>query len=226
VLSPRRPQDFQNLRSEWASSALDRRQRFTLQWLWDTPWLSGSTNWAAKNLIGNWQFVGTYTAESGELVTPQSGVDANLNGDTVDRTIINPAGTANVGSDVTALKNAKGDTVAYLATNPNARYIRAQKGAFANAGRNTLQMPGINNFDLSIAKNFRFGESRYFQIRADASNAFNHAQYTAGYINSVRLTSQTSTTVFLQPANPAFAQWSNNFSSNSRTMQLVAKFVF
>ena len=31
ILSPRRAQDFQNMRAEWASSALDRRHRFTLR---------------------------------------------------------------------------------------------------------------------------------------------------------------------------------------------------
>jgi hypothetical protein len=32
--------------------------------------------------------------------------------------------------------------------------------------------------------------------------------------------------VFLQANNPNFQQWSTNFSSNSRTIQLVAKIVF
>ena len=27
------------------------------------PYLAHSRNWAAKNVIGNWRFVGTYTAE-------------------------------------------------------------------------------------------------------------------------------------------------------------------
>ena len=226
VLSPRRPQDFRDLRSEWASSALDRRHRFTLSWLYDTPWLKGSSSWMAKNIIGNWRLVGTYTAETGELVTPQSGVDSNQNGDTVDRTIVNPAGVSNVGSDVMALRNTAGATVAYLARNANARYIRAGVGASPNAGRNTLQMPGINNFDLSVAKKFDFTETKYFEIRGDAADVFNHPQYTAGYINSVRLTQQTTTNIFLVPSAPAFAQWSQNFPSNSRSMQLVAKFVF
>ena len=124
LLSPRRPADFRNLRSEWATSALDRRQRFTMNALWEMPWMQHANSWAMKNLVGNWRMVGTYTAESGELVTPQSGADSNQNGDTVDRTIINPAGQANVGSGVTALKNSSGDTVAYLAKNPNARYIQ------------------------------------------------------------------------------------------------------
>ena len=61
-----------------------------------------------------------------------------------------------LGSGVTALKNSAGATVAYLANNPNARYITAGIGALPNAGRNTILMPGINNFDLSLAKKFNF----------------------------------------------------------------------
>jgi hypothetical protein len=57
-------------------------------------------------------------------------------------------------------------------------------------------------------------------------NLLNHAQYTAGYINSVLKTSQTTNNVFLLPQNSSFAQWSHNFPSNSRTLQIVAKFVF
>ena len=227
ILSPRRPQDFQNLSAERSNSPLDRRHRLTVNWLWDMPYFSGSQHWAMKNLIGNWRFVGTFTAESGEWVTAQSGVDSNINGDSApDRTIINPTGDANQGSDVTALTNSAGATVAYLATNPGARYITAGSGALANAGRNTVLMPGINNWDVSLAKKFNFTESKHFEFRADFSNLFNHPQYTAGLINSVALTSQTSTRTFLLPSNPGFQQWSQNFSSNSRTIQLVGKIVF
>lgn len=226
VLSPRRPQDFRDLQAEWADSALDRRHRFTLNWLWETPWFKDSNSWAMRNLVGNWRIVGTYTAETGELVTPQSGTDSNLNADSVDRTIVNPAGVGNVGSDVTALKNSAGKVVAYVAQNPNARYIRAGQGALPNAGRNTLGMPGINNWDLSIGKKFNLAERRYFEIRGDATNAFNHPQYTAGYINSVRLTSNINSNIFLVPSASQFGQWSNNFPSNSRSIQLAARIVF
>ena len=34
VIAPRRPQDFNNIRSEWASSLLDRRQRLSATWIW------------------------------------------------------------------------------------------------------------------------------------------------------------------------------------------------
>ncbi|MCX6628167.1 MAG: carboxypeptidase regulatory-like domain-containing protein, partial [Candidatus Solibacter sp.] len=227
LLSPRRPQDFRNLRGERSNSPLDRRHRLTLNWLWEMPYLAHSKNWAAKNLIGNWSVVGTYTAESGEWVTAQSGTDTNMDGDSAgDRTVINPAGDPKLGSTVTALKNTKGDTVAYVAKNSNARYVTANAGALADGGRNTVLMPGINNFDISLGKKFNFTENKYFQFRADFSNAFNHAQYTAGLINSVKLTSQTGSRIFLQPNNAAFQQWSQNFPSNSRSIQLVAKIVF
>jgi len=226
-LSPRRPEDFRNLSAERANSALDRRHRLTVNWLYDMPFLSTSKSWMVKNLIGNWRLVGTYTAESGEWVTAQSAIDANQNGDSAgDRTILNASGNPKLGSGVTALKNAAGGTVAYLATNPNAMYITAAAGARTNAGRNTIAMPGINNWDLSLAKKFNFAERKTVEFRGDFSNIFNHAQYTAGLINSVKLTSQNTSRVYLQANNPNFQQWSTNFSSNSRTIQLVAKIVF
>jgi hypothetical protein len=227
LLTPRRPSDFRNLSAERSSSALDRRQRLTLNWIWETPWLKQSNSWLAKNLIGNWRIVGTYTAETGELATVQSGTDTNINGDSAgDRAIINPAGDPLKGSNATTLKNSAGATVAYLATDPSARYIKAQPGAWANGGRNTLQMPGINNFDLSLGKKFNFTEARSIEFRADFGNAFNHPQYTAGYVNSIRLTSQTTNRTFLLPDNPGFGNWSENLPSNARSIQLALRFVF
>src|SRR6185369_16182421 len=53
TLSPRRPQDFNNIRSEWASSLLDRRQRLSFNWIYDTPWMKNQKNWFLKNIVGN-----------------------------------------------------------------------------------------------------------------------------------------------------------------------------
>src|SRR5207249_5421315 len=125
------PEDFRHLSAERSNSPLDRRHRLTLNWLYEMPYLSHSKSWAVKNLIGNWSFVGTYTAESGEWTTAQSGGDANLNGDNAgDRTILNPAGDPKLGSPVTALcqggpcsrypaAQRPNFTVAYLANTPN-----------------------------------------------------------------------------------------------------------
>jgi hypothetical protein len=228
VLTPRRQQAFDNTANEKASSALDRRHRLTLSATWETPWLKGSGNWAAKNLAGNWRIVGSYTAETGELATAQSGRDANMNFDSAgDRTIRNMSGDPLLGSEVDALTNSAGAVVGYLARNPNAMYIRAGVGAYPDSGRNTVHMPGINNFDFSLAKVFNVTEGKKFELRADFANFFNHPQYTAGYVNSVRLSStSTGIRTFLIPGNAQFQKWDQNFNSNARSAQLALRFTF
>jgi hypothetical protein len=46
-----------------------------------------------------------------------------------------------------------------------------------NMRRNFLRGPGINNWDISVMKNFQFTESKYLQFQANFFNAFNHAQF-------------------------------------------------
>ncbi|HSP70368.1 MAG TPA: carboxypeptidase regulatory-like domain-containing protein [Bryobacteraceae bacterium] len=226
-LTPRRPQDFMNLRPEWASSALDRRHRATLTWLYQTPWFEKNQNWWLRNLAGNYQFAGVYTAESPEWVTPQSATDANMNTDAIgDRVIVNNAGVAGTGSDVTQLKNSAGQVVAYLAVNPNARFIRAAQGALATSGRNILPTQGINSFDLNVIKAFTAGERYRVEVRGDFYNALNHPQYTTGWINSVLSASHVNETNYLTPGNPLFGKWDQVFGSNARVIQLSAKLSF
>ncbi|MEO8593644.1 MAG: carboxypeptidase regulatory-like domain-containing protein [Candidatus Solibacter sp.] len=227
TLSPRRPQDFDNIRSEWASSLLDRRHRLTFTWLYETPWFQKDHNWAKRNLLGGYQIAGTYTAESPEYGTPQSAVDSNQNGDAAaDRVILNANGKPGTSSDVTVLRNTAGATVAYLARDPNAQFIRAQVGAFANAGRNILATRGINNFDVSISKNIAVGERTRLQLRADWLNGFNHPQYTPGKINNVNLSNRANVTNYLTPGNPVFGAFDQVYSSNPRTVQVAAKVTF
>jgi hypothetical protein len=226
-LTPRRPQDFYNLRPEWASSALDRRHRLTLTWLYQTPWFEKNQSWLLRNLVGNYQVSGIYTAESPEWVTPQSVVDANLNTDTAsDRVIVNPNGTPGIGSDVKSLKNSAGQVVAYVAVNPNAEFIRAQQGALATSGRNILPTSPINNFDLNVMKTFTAGERYHVELRADFYNSLNHPQYTPGRLNNVVFSSHIGETNYLTPGNALFGKWDQVFVSNSRTIQLAAKFNF
>lgn len=227
TIAPRRPEDFYNMSKEKASSALDRRHRWTISWLYDAPWLQGSSNWFAKNIIGNWSITGTYTAESAMWGTVQSGTDSNLNGDTAgDRTIINPAGTDRLGSAAGPLTNSAGDTVAYLADNPNARYIQAGLGAYANGGRMTLPLRGINNFDISLFKRFNLTESKRLEFRGESYNAFNTSQYTPGATNSIIPTDRVDTRNYLIPGNALFNRPDAVFENNARVIQLVARFIF
>ncbi len=54
-------------------------------------------------------------------------------------------------------------------------------GQFGNMGRNTLQDSGFKNFDLSIAKNWHFGEKLRTQFRAEFFNILNHPNFANPY---------------------------------------------
>ena len=45
-------------------------------------------------------------------------------------------------------------------------------------GRNILNAPGINNFDLQLYKETRFGERQSLDFRWEMFNAFNHTQWS------------------------------------------------
>jgi hypothetical protein len=227
-ITPRRPQDFFNLAAERANSLLDHEHRITFQVAYDVPWFAHDSNWLKKNILGNYEFVPVYTWESGQWGTVQSALDSNLNGDAAgDRAIYNPSGQSNVGSDVSPLTNSAGYTVAYLANNPNARYIIAGYGAYATTSRGNLQTPPTNNFDITAAKHLKFGERYQFDFLAQAFNLLNHPQFITGLINDIRSNGVTgpSRDNFI-PNNSTFDQPKLNFPSNARTMQLAMKFSF
>lgn len=244
VLSPRRVEDFQNVRADRADSALDRRHRFVTSFIYEVPLFKSNQNRWVRGFAGGWSFSGTYSAESGERATVLSGIDSNLNGDAAsDRSIRNPSGVRGTGSTVTALCRfaacgtaGAGPIVGYLADNPSAEYIRAGLGAITNSARNTLQLPGVNNFDFSLFKNFRMGETRRIQLRADFFNAFNHPQYIPGSPNDIQpvpsvavgqVNTLTAATLSLaNPANATFNRADKVFLSNARTIQLALRFDF
>ena len=71
-LTPRRPQDFQNVAADYGTSALDRRHRVTVELLYDVAAFKNS-NWFMKNVVGNWEVAPVYTFQSPEYWTVQSG---------------------------------------------------------------------------------------------------------------------------------------------------------
>jgi len=231
-LTPRRGQDFRNLRSDWSSSALDRRFRLTFTPMYDFKAFS-QRGWMLKNVVSNWNLSATYTFQSPEYATVQSGVDSNLNNDALDRSVINPAGQSTLSSGVTpvdrtgaAVAAGSANIVAYVATNPNARYVQAGLGAFANGGRNTFPLRRIDNVDLQILKRFNITEHKRLEFAAQASNLFNHPQWTGDLLNDVFPNQYNNSRSFLLTGNSSFGRFDQFYTSNPRTATIVARFVF
>jgi hypothetical protein len=240
VLSPRRVEDFQNLRADRADSALDRRHRFVFSGIYELPFFK-QANRLTSALLGGFNLAGTLSFESGQRATVLSGADSNLNGDTApDRTILNPNGVRGTASTVTpllktctsfdvdgsCLQTDSQRTVGYLANNPNAQYIQAGRGVVTTAGRNTLSLPGIENFDFSVFKNFKLTEGWKLQFRADFFNAFNHGQYIPGSPNAVIPIATTGVTDINTVGRASFNKPDEVFSSNPRVIQMALRLNF
>lgn len=226
VLSPRRVQDFQDLTAEKADSALDRRHRFAFSGIYELPFFKGSGR-LTRALLGGFNLAGTLSFESGQKATVLSGIDSNLNNDAPpDRTVLNPNGVQGTSSTVTALTNSAGKIVGYLANNPNAEYIQAGRGAIATAGRNTLPLPGIENLDFSVSKNFALTESKKLQFRVDFFNAFNHGQYIPGSPNAVIAVDTSGVSDINTVGRLSFNKPDEVFSSNPRVIQLGLRLNF
>jgi hypothetical protein len=258
-VNPRRAQDGFNFAGERGRSALDLPQKFAVTWVYDFPNVR-SENRLVRGLAHNWEWSGTYLAQSGQPVTPLSDADSNANGDAAgDRTIFNPKGAGLTGTVVNAVCNAgaggattivgldpvtgnwdcgsqnDANIVGYVvapaavgvnagAINPNARFVQAQLGAKANVGRNTVSSPGLNVWNMSVFKTFKFTERGALQFRFQTFDTFNHQNYSIGLpSNNGSLDQNTNT----NPLNTSYIfvdspQFLNKFIFNggSRTLEL------
>jgi hypothetical protein len=242
VLTPRRPQNSQDVAADYSRSALDRTHRLTIAAVYDLPYFKHSS-WLVKNIVGNWEASPIYTYESPAYATVLSGVNSNMNGDSsgIDRPIVNPNGVKGTGSGVSGVYSTTlvgnctppatqcdGNLVGYVADNPNAYYIQAGKGTLPNASRNTLPIRPIDNIDFALIKRINVTERVAFEFQAQAFNVLNHAQYLPGSINNVDtdLTAANLSTQFQTVSSPLFNHPEKIFPNNARTMQLAGKITF
>lgn len=169
------PQNSYDVAAEKAVSDFNFPQRLSVAYLWAMPF--GSTvskldNHNLNYLIEGWQAGGVITAESGPPFTPFvsggiSGADevqiTGTNNDT-DRPNLTGAG----------LYPARQTPQAWLNT---AAFGIPSNFTFGNAGRNILRGPGLGSWDFSLLRDFRLGESKNLQFRAEVFNILNRANF-------------------------------------------------
>jgi carboxypeptidase family protein/TonB-dependent receptor-like protein len=257
IVNPRRAQDGYNFSADRGLSALHIPQKFAVTWVYELPNLP-TEHAFLRTLAHGWEWSGSYLAESGQPVTPLSDTDANANGDAAgDRTIFNPNGVGNTGTIVDAVCNSgpggatsvvapqasgayfcnaahddvdDAHLVGYVAENPTARFVQAQFGALATAGRNTVTTPGINVWNMSIYKNTRINERFSLQFRAETYNTFNHRNFSIGLPTNNGALDQANNpnpfaASYVNVDDPNFLN-SRQFNGGSRTMQLGLRLVW
>jgi hypothetical protein len=168
----------ENIRSMYGPSANDAPQRFVVSYTYTLPFFKLTHHW--KRLTDDWNLVGIYTLQHGLPVAVQ-----NL---AFDDLVLSPfndyyAGPnrASVSGQPLNIGNPRNNTIGGLQNywfNP-AAFMDPGPGVAGNANRNPLYGPGINYSDLALEKSVHIDESRYFQLRLETFNTFNHANFAA-----------------------------------------------
>ena len=184
--SPQVPQDFLNVRNDWARSVFDRPHRMTVHYNYEIPWFQ-STALILNQIFKGWQWSGFTELQSGSPFTIKIGVDALGNGSAAGaRPDYNPRGILTEDTASNNLrtfvipKDGTGVVTAPFvrdATTGTITFLRNSMPAGGNLGRNTFRGPGYANFNMSLAKKFTLPGERQLQVRGDFINVFNHDNF-------------------------------------------------
>jgi len=127
-----------------------------------------NNNWLLDEVLGGWQASSTIVVQSGQPFTVLMG-GPNNSYSQAGNWYPNVIGKAHLSSHG-----------AYHGTQQwfnEAAFAKPNAGTFGNSGRNSLNGPGLSNVNLSLGKSFAIWEQVHLQIRADASNIFNHPSF-------------------------------------------------
>ncbi|MFN7919851.1 MAG: carboxypeptidase regulatory-like domain-containing protein [Bryobacteraceae bacterium] len=153
---------YKDRRREYGPAGFDRTHIVTIDFVYELPKVFRSSG-VGSTILNGWQVNGITRFWSG----PPATITANGNVGT-----LGGGQRANyVGGDVFPATRTRRDYFNVTA------FARPLEGDLGNLGKNTRRLPGINQWDISLLKNFRAGERFNVQFRFETFNTFNHTQW-------------------------------------------------
>lgn len=199
--APGLAQDARNLRADWGPSTFDIREVLAASGTYELPFFR------RKPLIGGWSLNGIFTYNSGFPFTPELSFNPSNNGNTTNpvRPSVNPAFSGPI---------ILGKPERYF--DPNA-FIVPPSGTYGNVGRNAFTGPGLAALDISLMKSVRIRERLTLQLRGEAFNILNHANFNTP--NLIVFNSASA-----PPSGSAGVI--TNTATSSRQLQIAAKLIW
>ncbi len=214
--------DGRDKEANYGPLSIDRPHVAVAHFVYQTPDVTRSL---LRYLTNDWQISGNYRWQSGTPASAGFSVPGYGN--------VNYTGSYTEGARI-VLNGDPGKGYSddpYNQFNVNV-WAPPQPGSIGlESPRYTMNNPPINNLDLSVAKSFRFGGTRRFEIRLDAFNALNHTQFS-GVNRTINFRSLTDHTITNLPYDA-----NGNLVRNTgvgtvsgvrpaRQLQLVTRFSF
>jgi hypothetical protein len=178
------------------NSVFDIRHRLSFNYVWELPFVQNRTGFV-KASLGDWQFNGIWSFQSGAHWTPFDSRFARITervggacGPNAQGYISDPANCLNLGGDYN-LDGSNNDRPNAAANHLNAThgdwangfnlpdnfFSTPCLGCVGNLGRNTFVGPDFWSADLSLFKKFHVSDRLDFQFRIEAFNVFNHTNF-------------------------------------------------
>jgi hypothetical protein len=157
---------------DYGPSGLDIRNIFFTSFVYDIPLLKNSAHRWFKTTLGGWEVSGIVTATTG------APLNIGLNFQNVANIVPNTANRPNVSGSMANPHTVQEwfDTSVFSLPAP---------GTWGNEPHNGVRGPGRDNWNISLFKNFAFGEARVsnLQFRAEFFNIWNHPQWVGDSVN-------------------------------------------
>jgi hypothetical protein len=177
-----------NPRQSTALCNFDVTHNFVFSYNWILPFDRFVNGGWGKKILEGWSLSGITNFATGLPITLSENDDNSLIGANAA-----PVDVPNFsGGSVLADTNPR-DGKAYFNT---ALFSNEALGQFGNSRRRFFHGPGLNNFNMALLKTTKITETKELQLRLEAFNVFNHAQFinpsgeinngTFGFVTSAR----------------------------------------
>jgi hypothetical protein len=202
----------------WGQSGLDVRHVFVANYMYELPFFRNQNNFMGKAL-GGWQISGITQFQTGtpcQVVSNNdyAGVGQDGNWDSCggagqfwmingDPTVVHQF-AANGQNDPAQWFSKTNSDGSPIFTAPAKNTFNMQKNV-----RSRIHNPGFQNWNLGLYKKFAITETKGFQFRAEAFDAFNHPNWNGADFN---------------PTSATFGK--TTAKSNERNIQLSLRFYF
>ena len=155
------PQDSTNLRGNYGNSEFDQRRALIITYVYALP--SPKLQNALGYVLKDWQLSGTTTMRDG-LAAPLL-------------TFGDEAGVGNLSTRPNCSGPIHYQLKDFSQPYASGNFTPPDPGTFGNCPRDPLVAPGLNAWDISIQRTFRFHERYGIEFRTSFFNAFNHPNF-------------------------------------------------
>ncbi len=161
--------DWYNRKADRGLSSFGAKHVFVANWSYELP-LGRTKAGLAGALLKGWQINNITTAQSGTPFEARLSFNRSNNQNTTsfsfhERPSVRPGASNNP---------ILGGPNRYFDVNA---FELQPLGTIGNLGKNTLIGPALVNVDVSLFKEFRLGEAKAIQFRAEMFNVFNHPNF-------------------------------------------------